>query len=156
MNLGIMTLPNSWILSKGYFSSRILDTLSFSVQNTLGGQHCYQYLKQFHVYGYAKSEKHLAVLPTGNTCPNEGTVRLLFFYEYNFHKRDHPANLFFASLHCSWSRSSARCVWFGQKVVCLSDMRGSKSSRCFNVIGHQILMPFMQCSHPNNTSSMSF
>ena len=123
---------------------------------TLGGQHCYRYLKQFHVYGYAKSEKDLAVLPPGNTCPNQGTVRLLYFYEYNFNKRDHPANLFFASLHCSWSRSSARCVWFGPKVVCLSDMRGSKSSRCFNVIGHQILMPFIQCSHPNDTSSMSF
>ena len=101
---------------------------------TLGGQHCYRYLKQFHVYGYAKSEKHLAVLPTRNTCPNEGTVRLLYFYEYNFHKSDHSANLFFAPLHYSWPTISARCVWFGPKVVCLSDMRGSKSSRCLMLL----------------------
>ena len=60
--------------------------------------------------------------------PTRAQLRLLFFYEYNFHKRDHPANLFFASLHCSWSRSSVRCVWFGPKVVCLSDMRGSKGT----------------------------
>ena len=84
MNLGIMTLPYSWILSKGYFSSRILDTLSFSVQNTLGAQHCYQYLKQFHFYGCAKSEKHLAVLPTGTHVPTRAQLDYCTFMNITF------------------------------------------------------------------------